>query len=146
MFFLNILCNWKHVSINSSKEKIVLLHDSKELIMQRFKFLINIESTWKCGINEQTPQLTLQWQYCHKQPPEVFYKKVVLRNFTIFTGKHKCGGFFLIKLQAFRSATFLKRDSNTGVSCGYSKIFQIRYFVILKNIRQCFTSVNEIVT
>ena len=32
-----------------------------------------------------------------KQPPEVFYKKVVLRNFTKFTGKHLC---FLIKLQA----------------------------------------------
>ena len=25
-----------------------------------------------------------------KQPPEVFYKKGVLRNFTKFTGKHLC--------------------------------------------------------
>ena len=25
---------------------------------------------------------------CQKQPPEVFYKKVVLRDFAQFTGKH----------------------------------------------------------
>ena len=35
-----------------------------------------------------------------KQPPEVFYKKGVLRNFTIFTEKHLCRSLFLIKLLA----------------------------------------------
>ena len=50
-----------------------------------------------------------------KQPPEVFYKKSVLKNVLIFTGKHLCWSLFLIKLQALRSATLLKRDSNTGV-------------------------------
>ena len=29
-----------------------------------------------------------------KQPPEVFYKKGVLRNFTKFTGKHLCQRLF----------------------------------------------------
>ena len=29
-----------------------------------------------------------------KQPPEVFCKKVVLRNFTKFTGKHMCQSLF----------------------------------------------------
>ena len=38
-----------------------------------------------------------------KQPPEVFYKKAVLSNFAIFTGKHLCRSLLLIKL--------LKRDS-----------------------------------
>ena len=45
-----------------------------------------------------------------KQPPEVFYKKAVPKNFSIFTGKYLCSSLFLIKLQVFRSATFLKRD------------------------------------
>ena len=49
------------------------------------------------------------------QAPEVFYKKAVLKNFSVFTGKHLCWSLFLIKLQAFRSATSLKRDPNTGV-------------------------------
>ena len=43
------------------------------------------------------------------------YKKAVYRNFAIFTGKLLCWSLFLIKLKAFRLATLLKRNSNTGV-------------------------------
>ena len=50
-----------------------------------------------------------------KQPLGVFYKKAVPKNFAIFTGKNLCWSFFLIKWQAFRPATLLKRDPNTGV-------------------------------
>ena len=49
----------------------------------------------------------------YKQPPEVFYKKAVLKNFAIFTGKELCWSLSLIKFQAFVPA--LKRDYNTGV-------------------------------
>ena len=41
------------------------------------------------------------------QPSEVFFKIVVLKNSTNFTGKHLCWSLFLI--------IKLKRDSNTGV-------------------------------
>ena len=34
-----------------------------------------------------------------KHPPEVFYKKAALKNFSIFTGKRLCWSLFLIKLQ-----------------------------------------------
>ena len=50
-----------------------------------------------------------------RQPPEVFYKKAVLKNFAILTEKHLFWGLFLIKLQALRS-------------CQYCKIFQGTYF------------------
>ena len=46
----------------------------------------------------------------------MFLKMSVLKNFPIFTGKHLCWSLFLIKLQAWRPATILKRDSNTDVS------------------------------
>ena len=46
---------------------------------------------------------------------QMFFETDVLKNFSIFTGKHLCRGFFLIKLQAFMRETLLKRDSNTGV-------------------------------
>ena len=46
-----------------------------------------------------------------KQPPEVFYKKDVLKKFANFTGKHLSWSLFLIKLQAFSPAASLKRDS-----------------------------------
>ena len=37
-------------------------------------------------------------------------------------------GSFLIKLQAFIPVTFLKRDSNTSVSCGYCEILKNSFF------------------
>ena len=42
-------------------------------------------------------------------------KKLLLKNFAVFRGKHLCQRIFLIKLQAFRYATLLKRDCNTDV-------------------------------
>ena len=41
-------------------------------------------------------------------------KYVLLKIFTIFTGKHLFWSLFIIKLQAFRPPFFLKIDSNTG--------------------------------
>ena len=54
--------------------------------------------------------------YCslQKQPPEVFHKKAVLKNFALFIRKHLCRSLFLIKLQAFRLATLSRTDSNTS--------------------------------
>ena len=45
---------------------------------------------------------------------QMFFKIDVLKNFASFTGKHRCYSLSLIKLQVFRPATLLKRDSNTG--------------------------------
>ena len=58
-----------------------------------------------------------KWDYnpFQKQPPKVFYKKAVLKNFAIFTGKRLCLSLFLIKLQDSSPAFLLKRDSNTGL-------------------------------
>ena len=54
-------------------------------------------------------------QYVQKQPPEVFFKKGVLKNFANLTEKHLCWSLFLIKMEAWGPATLLKRDSNTDV-------------------------------
>ena len=48
-----------------------------------------------------------------KQPPELFYKKAVLKNVAIFTGRYLC--WSLAFLHAFRPATLLKIDHTTGV-------------------------------
>ena len=44
---------------------------------------------------------------------QIFFKIVVIKNFSIFTGKHLCWNLYWIRLQAFRPATILKRDSDT---------------------------------
>ena len=36
--------------------------------------------------------------YMQKQPPEMFFKKGVLRNFAKLTGKHLCQSLFFNKL------------------------------------------------
>ena len=59
---------------------------------------------------------------------QMFFEISSIKNFAIFTGKHLCWGLGLIKLHACRPATFLKRDSNTGVSCGYCEIFKNSFF------------------
>ena len=64
-----------------------------------------------------------------KQPREEVYKKAVLKMFSIFTGIHLCWRLLLIKLQTFRFATLLKRDSLAQVLfCEYCKICKKAYF------------------
>ena len=55
-------------------------------------------------------------------------KKGVLKHFANFIGKHRYWSLFLIKLQAFRPGTFLKRDSNTVFSCEIREIYKNTYF------------------
>ena len=56
----------------------------------------------------------------------MFFKTAILKNFVKFTGKKLCWSLLLIKLQAFRAATLLKRDSNTDVL--HSTFLQSRFF------------------
>ena len=44
-----------------------------------------------------------------KQPPEVAYRKGVLRNFVKFTGKHLCRSLVLNKVAGLRPVTLLKK-------------------------------------
>ena len=55
-------------------------------------------------------------KHVQKQPliGGVLYKKC-LKNLAILTGKHLCWSLLLMKLQAFKFATLLKRDSNRDV-------------------------------
>ena len=59
-----------------------------------------------------------------------FIKKPVLKYFAIFTWKRLCWSLFLIKLQAFRSATLLKADYNR---CFPVIIAKCLIITILKN-------------
>ena len=66
-----------------------------------------------------------------KHPLEVFFKKVVLKNFSNFTAKHLCWSLFLIKLQNLRPATLLKRDFKICFPVKFAKFLRTP---TLKNI------------
>ena len=60
-----------------------------------------------------------------------FLKKVVLKNFANFTGKHVRWSPFLIKRHDFWFATLLKRDSDTDVFLReHLDIFKNAYFEV----------------
>ena len=63
-----------------------------------------------------------------KQPPEVFYKKGVLKNFTKFTGKHLYQSLFLIKLQASDLQLYGKETLAQVFSCEFCEIFKNTFF------------------
>ena len=44
--------------------------------------------------------------------------------------ENTCLSLFLKKLQVFKPACLLKRDSNTGVSCEHCKTFKDTYFEV----------------
>ena len=55
----------------------------------------------KCDNSEIVEEDTDEGLLTRRSPPEVFYRKGVLRNFAKFTGKHLCQTiFFLINFQA----------------------------------------------
>ena len=55
-------------------------------------------------------------------------KKVVLKNFAVFTRKHLYWSLFLIKLQAFRPTTLLTWTPTQTFSCECCEIFKSTYF------------------
>ena len=63
--------------------------------------------------------IILQYQ---KQPPKVFYKKGILKNFKKFTGKHLCQSLSLNKVTDLSPATLLNKTQM--VFCEFSEIFQ----------------------
>ena len=56
-------------------------------------------------------------------------KKAVLKNFAIFTGKDLCWNLSFIRLQAFRPATLLKRDSNRCFTVNIAKFLRTAFLI-----------------
>ena len=52
------------------------------------------------------------------------YVFLKISHFAIFTEKHPCWSLFKIKLQAWKPATLLKRNSNLVIFCEYYEIFK----------------------
>ena len=73
-----------------------------------------------------------KWNKSKSSRSQIVFKIGVLKNFINFIGKYIYWNLFLIKLQAWRPATLLKRDSNTGVFLWNLQNFSEHFF--LQNI------------
>ena len=90
-----------------------------------------------------------------KQPPEVmFYKKVVFKLFTIFTGKHLCWSLFQIKLLAFKRlqhrcfpvniANFLRTSILKNI-CKWLLLFSCEHVFLETGLFDSFTGEKRII-
>ena len=83
--------------MNSSKEEIDLSCDSQELFQQHFMKVFDQNRKHMEAQNQKTDTpaaITVPWQDCQKQPPEVLHKKIILKNFAISTGNICVGVYF----------------------------------------------------
>ena len=97
-----------------------------------------------------TPSYNLDLEHldpCNREPSkkskssrsQMFTEISSIKKLAIFIGKHLCCVLFLIKLQAFRPATFLKRGSNRDVSCVFCELFKKKFFI--ENLRWLLVTV-----
>ena len=61
------------------------------------------------SFNENLTDFNQNMCFYRSSRPEVFYKKVVLRCFAKFTGKHLCQGLFFNKVAGLTPATLLRK-------------------------------------
>ena len=85
------------------------------LVAKCFSFLLRLFLYRKSMVSTNTNRSSC-WQ---------MFFKIVVKNFTIFTGKDLRWSLFL---RAFRPAALLKTDSNTDVFCEYCEVFKNNFF------------------
>ena len=99
--------NWREIYLQTSTTFYTLndvylkLVDKKKLLGCQ-KQGISLKNC--SGSNHYEITVWLLLKKIQKQPPEVFYKKALLKNFEIFTGKDLCWSLFLI----LNAAKFLR--------------------------------------
>ena len=107
------------VSSSPFHEKCMLIYEGLRIIISRSmnEFFSAAELIFSCWSN-----------WLQKQPPEVFYKKVVLKNFSKFKGKQLWQSHFLNKVEDRSLKIYWKGDSGTGASLQMLRIFSQNTF------------------
>ena len=81
----------------------------KKQDFERYLILLDIKMSANSNKTELSEQFMVMWK--EERPPELFFKKGVLRNFAKFTGKHLCLSLFFNKVAG--PAKFLRTTSPT---------------------------------
>ena len=101
---------------------------SKKQNFERFLIFLNIKISTESNKTELSEEFMVMWR--QEQPLEVFCKKVALRNFAKFTGKHLPQSLFFNKVKGFRPATLLKIDTLAQVfSYEFCEISKSTFFL-----------------
>ena len=106
--------------------RMIIFHDQKTLFIKFYNYFCFFATLYFnkniCKVSIFLFVFFFDWLQKHK--PEVFCKKIVLKNLANLTEKHLQWSL-LIKLQAWRSATLLKKETPSQLfSCEYHKNFK----------------------
>ena len=117
MFFQKIFWNWKHLTYQFKQGRNCFKN----------------ESTWRCEIKEQTPQVTLLYRGRTVRISHMRYciRKLFL-NLLQYPQENLCWSLFLKKLQTFRLATLFKKRRRHR--CFLVNIAKLLILPILKSI------------
>ena len=75
-----------------------------------------------------TTETSVEYGKSQKQPSQMFFKIGVLKNLEIFTGKHLCLSFPLIKLQALAWNIIKKRLQHRCFPLNIAKFLRTTFF------------------
>ena len=64
------------------------------------------------------------FSWCRSNRSQILFKTGALNHFPTYTGRTLCWSLFLIRLQAWRPATLLKKTSTQVLSCEYCEILK----------------------
>ena len=96
---------------------------------KKYDFNSGIKSSDYYASLNNTNWRKYQKQPLQKQPPEMFCKKGVLRNFSKFTRKHLCQKLFFNKVPIVRHATLLTKEALAQLfSCEFFEISKKTFF------------------
>ena len=121
-----ILLRFLNVGRDSVQDKRWWLKNKK---LYLWVGLWSLTSSYNLDLEPLGPCNSELLKHSKRSLSQMFFKIGSLKNFPIFTGKHLRWGLFLIKMQAFRPATFLRRDVNTGVSVDIAKSLKTAFFI-----------------
>ena len=89
----------------------------------------------------------LMWlSQVQKQPPELFHRKGVLRNFTKFTGKHRRQSLFSVNFAKFLRTPFLQNTSGrlllqVNIYWNFLVFFCNKWSIFLHSYSVCYETI-----
>ena len=109
--FQSIVCCRKPTAgFFSPLENTILLTCFKIFFCIALSFIFTLKTAFIYFVFIYAFILTLPWFFfLQKQSPEVFYKKAVLKDFAIFTGKYMCWCLIFIEDTRRQASNFIKK-------------------------------------
>ena len=126
-----------------SKESIRDKFKEGQIVLFNFKMKFHQISGFIANVQKESSKQSLPKKHFRGSRTHTFFKKGVLRHYTVFIGKYLCWSLFLTKFQALRLTTLFKRDFSTGAFQWIMRNFYKKLF-LLNTSNGCFCQFDKL--